>query len=201
MICKGGDCMSKIDRLIKKNKGYITYSEAKKSGISYNDIKKKLVSGEVIKEDAGIYKLPDMYVDEYFTLQYRYHKGIYTLETALWLHGLSVTVPFEPVMSFPYGTNTKLIKEAGVRPVILRSNYNIGIVEMATPGGQSVKVYEKERVLAECLRPIYKMDVQIIAPAFKSYASAGRINYAKLLIYAKMFKVEDKVLSYLEVIG
>ena len=90
--------------MIKKNKGYVTYSEAKKSGVSYNDIKKRIISGEVIKEDAGIYKLPDMYVDEYFTLQYRYHKGIYTLETALWLHGLSVTVPFESVMSFPYGT-------------------------------------------------------------------------------------------------
>ena len=72
---------------------------------------------------------------------------------------------------------------------------------MATPGGQSVKVYEKERVLAECLRPIYKMDVQIIAPAFKAYAAEGKINYTKLLKYAKIFKVEDKVLSYLEVIG
>jgi len=193
--------MSRIDKLIKKNKGYITYSEAKKSGVSYNDIKKKIISGEVIKEDTGLYKLPDMYVDEYFTLQYRYPKGIYALETALWLHGLSLTVPFEPVMSFPYGTNTKLIKEAGVKPVILRSNYSVGIVEVATPGGQNVKVYEKERTLAECLRPIYKMDVQIIAPAFKSYAVEGKINYTKLLKYAKMFKVEDKVLSYLEVIG
>ena len=45
------------------------------------------------------------------------------------------------------------------------------------------------------------MDVQIIAPAFKSYASAGKINYTKMLKYAKLFKVEDKVLSYLEVIG
>ena len=193
--------MSRIDKLIKENKGYITYSEAKKSGVSYNDIKKRIVSGEVIKEDAGIYKLPDMYVDEYFTLQYRYPKGIYTLETALRLHGLSLTVPFEPVMSFPYGTNTKLIKDAGVKPVILRSNYSVGIVEVTTPGGQNVKVYEKERTLAECLRPIYKMDVQIIAPAFKSYAAEGKINYTKLLKYAKMFKVEDKVLSYLEVIG
>ena len=193
--------MSRIDKLIKENKGYVTYSEAKKSGVSYNDIKKRIISGEVIKEDAGIYKLPDMYVDEYFTLQYRYPKGIYTLETALWLHGLSLTVPFEPVMSFPYGTNTKLIKNAGVKPIILRSNYDVGIVKVMTPGGQSVRVYEKERTLAECLRPIYKIDVQIIAPAFKSYVAEGKINYTKLLKYAKMFKVEGKVLSYLEVIG
>jgi len=193
--------VSKMDKLIKKNKGYITFNEAKKAGVSYNDIKKKLESGEVIKEEVGIYRLPDMYVDEYFILQYRYPKGIYALETALWLHGLSLNIPFEPIMSFPYGTNTKLIKETGVKPIIVRSNYDIGIVDVTTPGGERVKVYEKERTLVECLRPIYKVDIQIIAPAFKTYASAEKIHYTKLLKYAKMFKVEDKVLSYLEVIG
>lgn len=103
-------------------------------------------------------------------------------------------------MSFPYGTNTKLIKEAGIKPIILRSNYEEGIVEVRTPGGQIVRVYEIERTLTESLRGVYKMDVQIIAPAFKMYASKGKINFSKLLKYAKMFKVEKKVQSYLEVL-
>ena len=193
--------MSKINKLIKTNRGYVTYNEVKESGISYNTVKKMIDSGEIIKEEPGIYKLPGTYIDDHFSLQHRYPKGIYSLETALWLHGLSLVVPFEPVMSFPYGTNTKLIKDAGVKPIILRSNYDTGIVIVKTPGGQHVHAYEKERALVECLRPIYKMDIQIIAPAFKTYAANEKIDYAKLLKYAKMFKVEDKVLSYLEVIG
>ena len=193
--------MSNVNKLIQKNKGYVTYDELKESSVSYNTVKKMIDSGEIIKEKPGIYRLPDTYIDEHFTLQHRYPKGIYTLETSLWLHGLSLTVPFEPVMSFPYGTNTKLIKDAGVKPIILRSYYDIGIINVATPGGQLVRVYEKERSLVESLRPIYKMDVQAIAPAFKTYAARGKINYTKLLKYAKMFKVEEKIHSYLEVLG
>ena len=42
--------------------------------------------------------MPDTYIDDYFSLQYRFP----SLETALWLHGLSLTIPFEPVMTFPF---------------------------------------------------------------------------------------------------
>jgi hypothetical protein len=193
--------MDSLKSFMEQNQGFITFNQIKESGTSYNVVKRLLDHGEIEKEEAGIYRLPDTYVDELFTLQYRYPKGIYSLETALWLHGLSLTVPFEPVMSFPFGANTKLIKEAGIKPIVLRSNYEVGIVEVATPGGQRVKAYEIERSLVEVLRPIYKIDVQIVSTAFKMYASLGQINYSKLFKYAKLFKVQEKVQSYLEVLA
>jgi len=159
-----------------------------------------LENGEIEKEKPGLYRLPEIYIDEYYVLQHRYPRGVYSLETALWLHGLSLTIPHEPIMSFPYGTNTKLIKQAGIRPIIMRSNYEEGITDVTTSGGQQVKAYEIERTLVECLRPLYKIDVQIISYAFKSYAKKSKINYSKLFKYAKMFKVEAKVQSYLEVL-
>lgn len=159
-----------------------------------------LVIGELEQDDPGIYYRPGIYVDELFTLQYRYPKGIYSLETALWLHGLSLTIPFEPIMSFPYGTNTKLIKDAGIKPIITRSNYNEGIVKVQSPGGQLVHVYDAERTLVESLRSVYKIDTQITASAFKAYVAREKINYSKLFEYAKMFNVEKKVQSYLEVL-
>lgn len=192
--------MSTKKDIIDKNQGYITFNQIREAGVPYSVIRRKLDSGELEKEERGIYRKPDVYVDELYTLQYRYPKGVYSLETALWLHGLSLTVPFEPVMSFPYGTNTKLIKEAGIKPIVLRSNYEEGIVEVQTPGGQMVRVYDIERTLTESLRGVYKMDVQIIAPSFKMYAAQEKINYSKLFKYAKLFKVEKKVQSYLEVL-
>lgn len=192
--------MSTKEDIIDKNQGYITFAQVREAGIPYSVIRKKLDSGELEKDERGIYRKPDVYVDELYTLQYRYPKGVYSLETSLWLHGLSLTVPFEPVMSFPYGTNTKLIKEAGIKPIVLRSNYEEGIVEVQTPGGQMVRVYDIERTLTESLRGVYKMDVQIIAPAFKMYAAQGKINYSKLFKYAKLFRAEKKVQAYLEVL-
>ena len=34
-------------------------------------------------EEKGLYRLPDTYLDEFFILQYRFHKGVFSLETAL----------------------------------------------------------------------------------------------------------------------
>ena len=33
-------------------------------------------------------------------------------------------------MSFPYGTNTKNVKSEGIRPIVLRSYYDEGIIEL-----------------------------------------------------------------------
>lgn len=194
------DARKEICDFIKENGGFITYLQMKNSGFSYSLLAKMLENHELEKDERGIYRLPNVYVDEYYTLQYRFPKGVFSLETALWFHDLSLTVPFEPVMSFPFGTNTKMIKAAGIRPVILRRNYDVGIVKIKTPGGQKVRVYEAERTLVECLRPTYKIDVQVIAPAFKIYSSRGKIDYSKLHKYANLFKVEKKVQSYLEVL-
>lgn len=190
----------KLKILIKENKGFITYEELKKNQISYASIHGLISQGRLITEERGIYQLPEVYLDEYYALQHRFSKGVFSMETALWLHGLTLTVPNEVVMTFPYGTNTKTIKSAGVKPVILRSNYFGGVMDLIRINGQKIKVYEQERVLAECLRNIYDLDVQIIAPAFKIYVEKGNVDYSKLLKYAKMFKVEKKVQSYLEVL-
>ena len=78
---------------------------------------------------------------------------LFSLEKALWLHSLSLTIPFNMTMSFPYGTNTKNIKEADICPIILRSHYSEGIIEIERLPGRFIKVYEVERVLVECLCP------------------------------------------------
>ena len=51
---------------------------------------------------------------------------------------------------------TKNIKEADICPIILRSHYSEGIIEIERLPGQFIKVYEVERVLVECLRPVHQ---------------------------------------------
>ena len=180
--------------------GFLTYKQIVAKELSYKAVLKMVKERIIEIEEKGLYRLPDIYLDEFFILQYRFPKGIFSLESALFLHGLSLTIPFEITMSFPYGTNTKNIKEAGVRPIILRSNFDEGITEIERISGQSIKVYERERVLVECLRSVHQVDVQIIAPAFKKYFQSNQINVSKLFYYAQLFKVLDKLQAYTEVL-
>ncbi len=180
--------------------GFLTYKQIVAKELSYKTVLKMVKEGIIEIEEKGLYRLPDIYLDEFFILQYRFPKGVFSLESALFLHGLSLTIPFEIAMSFPFGTNTKNIKEAGVRPIILRSNFDEGITAIERISGQSIKVYERERVLVECLRSVHQVDVQIIAPAFKKYFQSNQVNVSKLFYYAQLFKVLDKLQAYTEVL-
>lgn len=154
---------------IKKNHGVITFRDMEELNFSYQQLNQLVSKGKVESIERGIYHLPDTYIDDFFSLQYRFPKGIYSLETALWLHGLSLTVPFEPVMTFPFGTNTTLIKKAGIKPIVARNYHEIGVIKLERQAGQFILVYDMERTLVECLRTTYHVDIQVIAPAFQAY--------------------------------
>lgn len=182
------------------NDGLLNFNQVKQLGLSYYTLNLMLANAEIYSDERGLYSLPNVYVDEWFGIQHRFPKGIFSLDSALWLHGLSLTVPFQPTLSFPYGTNTKNIKQNNILPIVLRSYYDIGIEELERQPKQSIFVYSRERTLAECLRPIYKMDIQLISTAFQIYFKNGQYNLDELYYYGKLFKVTRKLQSYIEVL-
>ena len=202
----GGERMNskqtEIIEYLKRNNGILSYREVKEAGLSYRTYR-KMIEQELLEPlGNGLYGLTDNYMDDWYLIQLRNPKGVYALDTALWLHGLSLTVPFEKTMMFPYGVNTSTIKQAQeVKPVVTRTNFDVGIVEIERQKGQQIRIYEIERTLVECLRPVYKMDVQLIAQAFKLYFQKYSVNYQKLMYYAKLFRVTDKIYSYIEVLS
>ena len=182
------------------NDGLLNFNQVKQLGLSYYTLNLMLANAEIYSDERGLYSLPNVYVDEWFGIQHRFPKGIFSLDSALWLHGLSLTVPFQPTLSFPYGTNTKNIKQNNILPIVLRSYYDIGIEQLERQPKQSIFVYSRERTLAECLRPIYKMDIQLISTAFQIYFNNGQYNLDELYYYGKLFKVTHKLQSYIEVL-
>ncbi|MFS9300708.1 hypothetical protein QM350_08860, partial [Streptococcus infantis] len=85
--------------------------------------------------------------------------------------------------------------------VIGRKYHEIGIIRLERQAGQFISVYDMERTLVECLRTAYHVDIQVIAPAFQAYFKKGAVDYAKLYHYAQLFKVTEKLQSYVEVLS
>ena len=182
------------------NDGLLNFNQVKELGLSYYTLNLMLANKEVSSDEHGLYSLPDVYIDEWFAIQHRFPKGIFSLDSALWLHGLSLTVPFQFTLSFPYGTNTKNLKQNNILPIVLRSYYDIGVDRLERQPSQIISVYSKERTLVECLRPIYKMDIQLISSAFQMYFKENKYNLDELYYYGKLFKVTSKLQSYIEVL-
>lgn len=191
----------KIRKMLKKTRnGVITSKQVSDSGI-YRGAIKSLVEDDIVYQyGRGIYVDNSKLEDEFYLLQCKYGRGIFSHETALYLLGYSDRTPEKFTMTFPKGYNSPSIKNENIEVVrVIPENYSLGVIEMKSPSGNIIKVYNLERSLCDVLRGSV-IDVQIINPAMKKYANSKEKDINKLMKYAEQLKVKPKVLNYMEVL-
>lgn len=190
-----------ILEIAKNNNGLITASMITSMGFSRGVLKYLSDIGKIERSARGIYILPDIWEDEFVNIQGRFKKGIYSLETALFLWNLTDRTPVKFNMTFPASYNFSTPKSEGI---LCRGTkepyYSLGISETITPGGNKVIVYNAERTLCDLLKPRNNVDISVVTTAYKQYASMKEKNIPLLSEYAKILKVEEKLRSYLEVL-
>ena len=187
--------------LAGENGGILTTAAAKAAGYHGGSLKYLVKRGRLCRAARGGYTLPEAWDDEFVNLQSRYKRGIFSLDTALFLCNLTDRTPHHFHMTFPQGYNLTRPKADGVHcNVASASIYPIGIVELKTPSGILVRSYGAERTLCDILRPRNHTDIQIVTTAFKQYAKQSEKNIPLLSAYAECLHVQEKVRSYLEVL-
>ena len=195
------DNQTRILEIISQNNGRITTKEISDMGIHRQFLKILVEKGKLIQTSRGIYQNPEILEDELFNLQSLYSKGIFSLETSLFLFNLLERTPFEWTMTFKGNYHSKKLENLGIRIKLCKPElFDLGITEVLTNGNHSVKSYCPERTLCEILRTREKTDIQIITFAFKEYIKKDSKNLTLLMNYSKIFKVENKVRAYLEVL-
>lgn len=78
-------------------------------------------------------------------------------------------------------------------------NYAFGIIEIQSPSGNPIRVYDLERSLCDVLRGSGS-DIQIVVEAMKRYAASKTKDMHKLMRYAEQLRVKPKVLHYMQVL-
>ena len=190
-----------IIKMAKENNGTVTTAMVVAAGISRGNIKYLVDKGMIEKSARGVYILPEVWVDEIYNLQSRFKRGIYSHETALFLWDLTDRTPNRYHMTFPANYNLTRPKKESVRCVQCKQDlYALGVAEVLTPGGNTVRAYSVERTLCDLLRPHSHVDIQVVTGAFKRYAAGMDKNIPLLSEYAKTLKVEKKLRAYLEVL-
>ena len=190
-----------IIQMAKENNGTVTAAMVVAAGFSRGNIKYLVDKGMIEKSARGIYILPEVWEDEIFNLQNRFKRGIYSHETALFLWNLTDRTPNRYHMTFPINYNLSKPKKENIRCVQCKKTlYDLGIEEVTTPGGNTVRAYSLERTLCDILRVHSQVDIQIVTEAFKHYATKSNKNIPVLSEYAKILKVEARLRSYLEVL-
>jgi len=190
-----------ILEMAKKNNGIITTAMVVDAGFSRGVLKYLSDTGRLERSARGVYTLPEVLEDEFVNLQSRYKRGIYALDTALFLCDLTDRTPIRYHMVFPSTYNLTNPKRDRVICIGAREPYySLGLTEAVTPAGNHVRIYCAERTLCDILKPKNHTDIQIITEAFKRYTSRKEKNIPLLSDYARTLKVENKVRTYLEVL-
>ncbi|SHI71336.1 Transcriptional regulator, AbiEi antitoxin, Type IV TA system [Fibrobacter sp. UWP2] len=187
--------------LLLEKGGRITAKQASLAGIHRMILKQLSDVGKIVRVARGVYQLESAQEDELLNLQHRCPTGVFSCETALFLHSLTERAPFMWTMTFKGFYHSPSLAKNGI--VVKHSSknlYPLEIVEVKTPLGNVVRAYSAERTLCEIMTAKVAADIQTITYAIKTYASRKEKNIPKLLQLAKTFHVEKKLRTYLEVL-
>lgn len=191
----------KLMGLLSERGGRITAKETSLAGIHRMFLKQLADAGQIVRVARGVYQLATTQEDELLNLQHRCPTGVFSCETALFLHSLIERAPFVWTMTFKGFYHSPSLAKNGI--VVKHSSknlYPLEIVDVRTPLGNTVRAYSVERTLCEIMTAKAAADIQTITYAIKTYVGRKEKNIPKLIQLAKTFHVEKKLRAYLEVL-
>lgn len=189
-----------IKELADSNSGYFSSKTAREQGVSRWQIQELLKNGEIQKVCYGLYALKDVIPDELFITQLLCPKAIFSHETALFLNGYSDQVPFVYTLSVPHGYISKTLSANYDVRHVANETSGLGITVVKSELGNDLKVYNIERTLCELLHKPSELNKERFIPALQTYMKSKQKNVLLLMEFAKMFRVEKRILPYLEAI-
>ena len=190
-----------IVNIAKRNNGMVTATQVTEARIPRRCLTESVKKNVLFKVDRGVYVLPNIWEDEMLIFQYKYPKGIFSFGTALYLHGLTDRTPLRYTMTFPQGYNISAAQKNGVdAKIVTEKHYPLGVMDMNSPSGNKLRVYNQERTLCDIVRGKNSVDVQVVNAAMKSYIKSKDKNIDKLYRYAEKLRVKAKIARYMEVL-
>ena len=191
----------KIMKIVEKNKGYITTKEVINNKIERRYLTNMVKKGKLVRISKGYYGLPNYIEDEYYKIASKSKNVRFSMNTALYLHNLSDRTPLLYNITLPNNYSGSLQKDKKVIINFVNRNIlDLGVVEMTSPFGMKIKVYDVERTICDIIKNRNKIDGEILSKALKDYAKSKDKNLRKLSYYAKIMKIEKKVSEYMEVL-
>ncbi len=191
----------KILKEMQKNNGMITTNDVEQMGIARKTLTRMLEKGLIERKSQGLYVLPNSWGDEYYNIIFSSKNAVFSHATALFLHGLSERVPLIYEITVINGYNASLKTKENVELYsVTKDIFELGRIEIESPQGKIVPVYDIERTLCDMLKSKQNQDIEIIKYAFKTYVKSPKKDIYKLMKYAKKLKVDEEINTYLEVL-
>ena len=129
------DAREKIEELLEASKdGTITAAQVTEAGLHRSVLQELVKDGEIYRYGRGLYVWSSAWEDDFYLLQRKYGRGVYSHDTALYLLGYSDRTPAKYTMTFPKGYNAPSLKQENlIIKRVVPENYEFGQTQIESP--------------------------------------------------------------------
>lgn len=193
--------LDRVKEFIYKNGGVVKKRQLNELGIDYRRILDFVEKGDLIRIKNGYYtvRLSDFSEEE--LIGKLFPDAVLSLESALWVYGYIERKPFGWKLAIDKNTSKSRFKLdfPMVTPFYAEPETLAFGVTTVPFGGVEMKIFDKERLVCECLKYEDKMERELFKEGLLSYIRDGEKDVARLMKYAKERKVVKKAQSMIGV--
>ena len=176
--------------------GMMRTKDLEQEKIRYRNVQQLIEAGLVEKVRYGYYQWirPDDF-SEACTVIRMFPDAILCMDTALRYYGYSDRTPGEWHLAVSkdsgksrFKIDYPFVKPYYIEPAVLERGLTKGNMD-----GHEIRIYDKDRVICDCLRYRNKMDKEIFNKAIRTYIDDPGKNIPKLMEYAGPLRVKKAV--------
>lgn len=189
------------EAIFRKHGGQLRMTEALDHGITPYKLYALRDRGVVEPVSRGIYRLvdlPPLSDPDLVTVSLRYPNAVVCLVSALSFHNITTQIPHEVSVAVPRDSRLPSLNRPPVRAHrFSKASYEAGI-ETHRIDGAAVKVYDREKTLADCFKFRNRIGMDIVLEALRLHRERNGLKLGVLLGYARACRVEKVMRPYLE---
>lgn len=195
------DEFAKHKKVFARHNGILRAATAIELGIPQHVLYKMVETGELVREAQGIYRLKEsgpLGNPDLVQISLRVPRAVICLISALYFHELTTQIPHQVHIALPRDVKTPKIEYPPIKVFhFSEASYKAGLAEHALDG-VPVKIYSREKTIADCFKFRERIGINIALEALKDYLKGPRPNVPLVLKYAKVNRVEKVMRPYLE---
>lgn len=193
-----------VKKIFKNNAGYARTKDIVDAGIHTYHLYKLEEENLITRIKWGLYRWNDYEIDtqnELIGVKNIIPKGVVCLLSALSLYELTTYNPWEYYIAIHRDDFKPKLPDYPPINVFYFSDkqYYTGVEEILIEGN-SVRIYNLEKTICDCIRFRNKIGNDVVKEAIKEYVSKKENNIDKLLKYAKITGAYCIINKYLEVL-